>query len=182
MIRNSSGGYDFYYYLSDGLDNGDGTYSPAWVDDAATPVTEAIALGTGFWFYNPTDNTSALTIAGEVTSDASVDVNYVADFNLAANPYPVSFAPGDVVWEGLVGAAWDIDNTWYETAPQVMVRNASGGYDFYYFLSDGLDNGDGTYSPAWVDDAATPVTEKVIPDGAAFWFKPTTAIKATYSL
>ena len=181
MVRNGNG-YVFYYFLEDGLDNGDGTYSPAWVDDAASPVEDDFVVGTGFWFLNPTDPNCEFTLSGEVPAEESIDLDYKADYNLTGNPYPVSFGLEDVTFDGLVGAWWDIDNTWYETAPQVMVR-VGDGYIFYYYLEDGLDNGDGTYSPAWVDDAATPVEGTLkIESGAAFWFKGTTPVKATYSI
>lgn len=179
MVRNGDG-YDFYYYLNDGLDNGDGTYSPAWVDTSATPVDTAVTLGGGFWIYDPYNASASYTTAGAVCADTSVEVNYVADFNLAGNPYPVAFGFSDVTWDGMVGVYWDVDNEWVNTAPQIMVRNGEG-YNFYYFLTDGLDNGDGTYSPSWVDESATPVSGDLIEAGAAFWFKPTTAVKATYT-
>ena len=180
MVRNGDG-YDFYYFLNDGLDNGDGTYSPAWVDPGATPADIEIDAGTGFWIFDPFNATADYTISGQVPADSQIERTYPADFNLTANPYPVSFGVEDVIWGGITGPDWDPDNLWYETAPQLMVRNGDG-YDFYYFLNDGLDNGDGTYSPAWVDPGATPVSGTLINGGDAFWFKPTGEVKVTYSI
>lgn len=125
------------------------------------------------------DGITSANIVGYQSQAATKDNYYLRglQFNGVAGSFKISDITGD-----FSGPAWDVDNSWYDTAPQIMVRNADGGYDFYYFLSDGLDNGDGTYSPAWVDDAAAPVEASLIEAGAAFWYKPTTAVTATFSL
>ncbi len=182
MIRTAAGGYDYFYYLCDGIDNGDGTFSPGWVDYLAYPADQSLDLGAGFWIYDPLNASATYTIAGQVLPDATSQTSYAAGYNLTASPYPVAFNPNDVTWSGIEGPNWSEDNAWWNTAPMIMVRTAAGGYDYYYYLNDGIDNGDGSYSPGWVDYLAYPVADNIITSGAAFWFKPTTAVTATFSL
>ena len=188
FMRDANGAYSIqYFFLEDGIPNGDGTFSPGWVDFQANPVTDKIDVAQGFWILDTFNTAPKYTLAGQVVEDASYEATYTcADgYNLAANPYPMPFNPNDVAWTGLETAPfYSLDNEWWTTAPQIFVRDANGAYtDTYYYLADGVPNGDGTYSPGWVDFQGFPVTTAAIPAGDGFWFYNTlnTTVKAVFS-
>ena len=54
-------------------------------------------------------------------------------------------------------------------APQIMVRNTSGIYTFYYYIADAYEDGDGEWQPGWVDSGAYFLDDTTIALGEGFW-------------
>ena len=85
----------------------------------------------------------------ENVSDASTDVN-------------------DIL-KGFTGVDFDEKFDFWNTAPQIQVLNAAGGYDIYYYLNDGYVD-DETFVEGWCDGNGTLVDLDITP-GTAFWVK-----------
>ncbi len=191
-VRNGDG-YDFYYFLSDGVyDAATGTYSPGWADVGGNPLPPEgveIAAGTAFWLIDQYSDTSSLTTPGAIVSDSTTKIDFAIGYNLAGCPYPKAIALSEITFTGLESApAWDDMDSFKDTAPLLEVRDGEG-YTFYYYLSDGkYDAATGVYSPGWADVGGNPLPDydaKVISAGTAFWLvlrNSETNVSATFSL
>ncbi len=141
QIQNSSGGYDIYF-MSNGL-NGkskvvDGLEGK-WTTAASgaeqyKPVTVTLAPGTAFWFIRK-DATNPLTIniVGGVSMLGSNDKGIDGTYKLIANPFPTDLPLNP----GIPYVAGMTKGNSANTADQIQIQNASGGYDVY-FMSNGL--------------------------------------------
>ncbi len=73
--------------------------------------------------------------------------------------------------DGLIAGEYDDD---FATAPVIQVQKAAGGYDKYYYISDGTYD-DGKDTPLgkdeWCDVDGYELEGSQIEAGAAFWFK-----------
>ncbi len=173
QVQKATGGYDLYYYLTDGYVD-DETYQEGWCDSMGTIVELKLASGTAFWFKNPSDSVG-LTVSGEVESLDSVDVVVPqSKFTLVANAYPMSVTLNGtgMTSSDIVSVPYDDNFDFWTTAPQIQVQKATGGYDLYYYLTDGYVD-DETYQEGWCDSMGTIVSEATIPVGAGFWMKGT---------
>ncbi len=173
----SANGYDTYYYLTDGWydDNGSDGFKPGWCDDAGVLVDAELIPAIALWLRSTPGNATA-TVAGAVSEDSSVDVSCPAVFALRANafPMPISINGDKMTSANIVGVAYDSENEFQTTAPQLQVPSANG-YDTYFYLTDGWydDNGSDGFKPGWCDDAGV-LVDNVIPVAQGFWTKGVT--------
>ena len=175
MVRNGDI-YVQYYYLSDGaVDEESGEYIPGWASATGDPLPAEgveIEAGTAFWFIDQYSDSSSLTVSGEVVSDATSTATFKTGYTLAACPYPKALAFSEIQFAGLTGPAWDEEGNFFETAPQMLVRDGDI-YVQYYYLSDGaVDEESGEYIPGWASATGDPLpnySEKLISVGTAFW-------------
>ena len=193
MVRTPEGGYDTYYYLSDGVWSDElGGYGPGWCDAGGSELGEdagVIPVGTAVWFVDQNNTKSSVTIAGEVLSDATTTISFNTGYTLSAVPYPKSVSFNDIKFVGIEGVPYDDDGLFADTAPCMMVRTPEGGYDTYYYLSDGVWSDElGGYGPGWCDAGGSELAsydEIAIQFGSAFWIYLTGDLKsfsATFSL
>ena len=178
QIPNSTGGYNTYYYLADGWydDNGKDGYKEGWCDAAGVLVDDELIPAIALWLRSTPGN-AVTTVAGAVPEDASVDVSCPAVFALRANAFPMAITINSdtMTSANIVGVAYDDNNAFWTTAPQLQIPNSTGGYNTYYFLTDGWydDNGSDGYKSGWCD-AAGVLVDDVIPVAQGFWTKGTT--------
>ncbi len=87
----------------------------------------------------------------------------------------------DLVKGTFQGVNFDLGGAFMQTAPQLQVWTPSG-YQMYFYLNDAydLDLNDGTVYEGWADSFGNYVTGS-LPVGYGFWFKPTSAVTATFS-
>jgi hypothetical protein len=76
------------------------------------------------------------------------------------------------------GVNYDDNGAFLQTAPKLQVWTPSG-YDLYYYLNDAWSAGD-VYSAGWSDSWGVLATGS-FPVGYGFWFKPTTAVTASFT-
>lgn len=178
QIPNSTGGYNTYFYLSDGWfdDNGKDGYKPGWCDAAGVLVDDELIPSIAQWLRSTPGNAIA-NVAGAVPEDASVSVSCPAVFALRANAYPVPVVLNSdtMTSADIVGVAYDDNNAFKTTAPQLQVPNVTGGYNTYFYLTDGWydNNGADGYKPGWCD-AAGVLVDDAIPVAQGFWTKGVT--------
>jgi hypothetical protein len=175
QVQKAAGGYDKYYYISDGTyDDGEDTPlgKDAWCDVDGYELTDAakLTLGKGVWFKSPVTGGS-LTFSGQVSDSSSTALSFTANmFHIFCNPYPCDVALKNVT---TTAAAGEYDND-FATAPVIQVQKAAGGYDKYYYISDGTyDDGEDTPlgKDEWCDVDGYELEGNQIEAGAAFWFK-----------
>ena len=79
------------------------------------------------------------------------------------------------------GVNFDEAFAFMQTAPKLQVWTPSG-YGMYYYLNDAWDavKNDGTTYVGWADSAGNYVTDN-FPIGYGFWFKPTSAVTASFT-
>ena len=168
MIPSPSGYSNFYYINFEG--------DTFWFDASAGGPDEGtpIVAGTGIWFKQSGEDCT-VTFAGQVVSDSSVPVSTAnGEWNMIANPYPMSCAISGLSYEGLLGVDFDEDFLFIDTAPILMVPTADGYANFYYINFEG--------DTFWFDAAAGgPDEGATIPVGSGFWFKAATDVTITFS-
>ena len=181
QVLNAAGGYSMYFYISDGTDEDDNELGyDCWCDKDGYELDDAakLALGKGFWFKSPVAGT--ITAAGQVSEMASTTLNFAADkFSIICNPYPVAVALQSLTTSATPGL-YDDD---FATAPQIQVLNAAGGYNMFFYISDGTDEDDNELGVnAWCDKDGYELDGTQIDAGAAFWIKSPVAGSVTFSL
>lgn len=188
-------GYDVYYYLNDGYyidEEGNDQTKAGWCDEVGTIagneaagalVGADLTPGVAAWVKD-TSEAGTFVQAGQVSSDATVEVTTPAKFSLRANVLPVGFDLNDsekVTYSGITGVDYDETGAFTKTAPQLQVPNGIG-YDVYYYLNDGYyidENGDEQTKPGWCDEvgtiagneAAGALVSGIVPAGQGFWAK-----------
>ena len=205
QMPNAGGGYDIYYYLTDGYyatgevdGGGDPVYAqkPGWCDfngviagDDVAELDGLLTAGVAMWVKD-VQNSEAFQTAGQVLNDSDLTVNAPANFTLRANAFPVVFNLNDtnkVVFAGLAGVSQnELGDVFTASAPQIQVPNVGGGYDIYYYLTDGYyatgevdGGGDPVYAqkPGWCDFNGVIAGDDVaeldgnVPTGQGFWTK-----------
>ena len=188
QVPKASGGYDFYFYVTDArVDDENGTLG--WCDGSGDYVSVGeIAAGLGLWIRGANDgvnDTTTFTFSGQVVAENGATISGDSTFRLRANPYPMAtvlngvgvadwtvLTPGQV-WEGDM-ADYEEKDGWRDTAPQIQVPKASGGYDFYFYVTDArVDDENGTLG--WCDGSGDYAATGAIPAGVGVWFKANTA-------
>ena len=83
--------------------------------------------------------------------------------------------------ETLAPGLYDDD---FATAPQIQVQKPAGGYNIYYYISDGTDDEDNELGVnAWCDLDGYELSGAQIDAGAAFWvYAPADGGTITFSL
>ena len=184
QVLKPNGGYNKYFYISDGTyDDGEDTplgYN-AWCDEDGYELTDAqkLELGKGFWFYSPVANGS-ITTAGQV-SDAPSKTLAIKDgmFTILCNPYPTAISLQSVTTSATPGL-YDDD---FATAPQIQVLKPAGGYNKYFYISDGTYEDDTSLGyNAWCDEDGYKLEGTQIEAGAAFWITAPVAGTITFGL
>ncbi len=168
QVPNAKGGYDIYYYLNDGYfvnEQGEDDEKAGWCDlwgtiagddEAGAEISGELSLGVSAWVKS-VQNAGEFLQAGQVPSDDTIEVNAPASFALRSNAYPVAFNLNDatkVEFSGLTGVDYDDDFAFRQTAPQIQVPNAKGGYDIYYYLNNGYfvnEQGEDDEKAGWCD-------------------------------
>ena len=171
------GAYKTYYYLNDGYDlvKDDGTTAPGWCDGAGNLVDAEFTPGVAVWFKSVPADGSA-TVAGAVSDVSYKTVDCPIGFALRANTFPVTVElnTSAITSEDIVGANYDDESQFVNTAPQIQIPY-DGAYRTYYYLNDGYDlvKDDGTTAPGWCDGAGN-LVNTTIPAGQGFWTKGVT--------
>ena len=186
MIPNVKGGYDNYYFASDGYDEDtDETYA-GWCDEYGyIKKNIPLAVGLGIWVRGNKTVDTALTQAGEVPGDSSITTDVGAGYTIIGNPFPMEFDIQDVTTTAAATQSWTPDDenvpNWEQNAATIMVPNAKGGYDNYYYASDGYDEDtDATYA-GWCDEYGYIKKNVTVPAGTAVWFKVKAAATVTFT-
>ena len=111
---------------------------------------------------------------------ASVMLEFPADkFTILCNPYPVAVALQSLTTSATPGL-YDDD---FATAPKISALNAAGGYNNYFYISDGTDENDDELGiNAWCDKDGYELEDTQIEAGAAFWISAPVAGSVTFSL
>ena len=182
QVLSAAGGYNKYFYISDGTDETDAELGyDCWCDGGGYELddTAKLALGKGFWFTSPVAN-GTITTAGQVSEMASATLNFPADkFTILCNPYPVAVALQSLTTTATPGTYEDD----FDTAPQIQVLSAAGGYNKYFYISDGTDENDDELGyNAWCDGGGYELEGTQIDAGAAFWITAPVAGSVTFSL
>ena len=183
QVQKPAGGYNMYFYISDGTDEDDNELGyAAWCDEDGYELTEAakLELGKGFWFYSPTTS-GTITAAGQVTEAASKTLSFTAGkYTILCNPYPTAVSLQSLTTTATPGL-YDDD---FATAPQIQVMKPAGGYNMYFYISDGTDDDDNELGiNAWCDEDGYELSGAQIDAGAAFWiYSPTTSGSITFAL
>jgi hypothetical protein len=181
-VLNAAGGYDSFYYISDGTDDKDDDLGyDCWCDLDGYELDDSakLALGKGFWFTSPTTS-GTITTVGQVSEVASTTLNFLANkYTILCNPYPVAVALQSLTTSATPGLYSDD----FATAPKISVVNAAGGYDSFYYISDGTDDNDDDLGVnAWCDLDGYELSGTQIDAGAAFWMSAPAAGSVTFSL
>jgi len=181
-VMNAAGGYESYYYISDGTDDNDDELGyDCWCDAGGYELEDSakLALGKGFWFSSPSTS-GTITTAGQVSEMASATLEFPANkFTILCNPYPVAVALQSLTTSATPGL-YDDD---FATAPKISVMNAAGGYESYYYISDGTDDNDDELGiNAWCDGGGYELDGTQIDAGAAFWISAPVAGSVTFTL
>jgi hypothetical protein len=181
-VLNAAGGYANYFYISDGTDDKDNELGyDCWCDKDGYELddTAKLALGKGFWFSSPSTS-GTITTSGQVSEMASATLNFPADkFTILCNPYPVAVALQSLTTSATPGL-YDDD---FATAPKISALNAAGGYNNYFYISDGTDDKDEELGyNAWCDKDGYELEDTQIDAGAAFWISAPAAGSVTFSL
>ena len=182
LVLSAGGGYTKYYYISDGTDDNDDELGyAAWCDDYGYELTDAakLELGKGFWFTSPVAS-GTITTAGQVSEELSTTLSFAASkYSILCNPYPKAVSLQSLTTSATPGL---FEND-FATAPQILVLSASGGYNKFYYISDGTDSSDDELGyNAWCDDYGYELSGSQIDAGAAFWITAPTAGTVTFSL
>ncbi len=172
QIQNASGGYDTYY-MSNGKNAKGGTVANLegkWAKAGTTSATtDTVAPGTAFWFFRQ-DATTPLTlkVAGGVSVLASHAKQVDLQWKHIANPYPTDLPLND----GIPYAEGMTKGANINTADQIQIQNASGGYDTYY-MSNGKNAKGGTVADLdgkWAKAGTTTKTTDSLPAGKGAWY------------
>ena len=182
QVQKPAGGYNMYYYISDGTDDNDDELGyDTWCDKDGYELDDSakLALGKGFWFYSPSTS-GTITTAGQVSEAPSTTISFPANlFTIICNPYPTAVALQSLTTSATAGL-YD-DN--FKTAPQIQVQKPAGGYNMYYYISDGTDDNDDELGyDAWCDKDGYELEGTQIEAGAAIWIKSPVAGSVTFSL
>ena len=179
QFRNASGGYDVYFWvtngwLNDGSNDGAGADIEGWCNsegfwaDPSNPAVEEsdckgiIIPGVGAWFYDPIDDSVIPTMSGAVRTD-----NIIRDcptgYSIRALTVPQDININDsakIVFDGVYPeyeVKWeledpaDIENDLLANAPQIQVQRLnSSQYDCYFYVKNGWLN-DGSNDGAGAD-------------------------------
>ena len=144
--------YSKVYYYDD--------YDYKWYDtDEADPSTTTLNAGSGFWFKHAGNETITTTLAGEVPTNATYQVQLTGGFNFVANPYPMAICPNGNYFtvEGAVAGADDSE------ADSILTWDGSSYSKVYYY--DDYDNN-------WYDtDEADPVSDAIFAPAMGFWYR-----------
>ena len=173
----SANGYDTYYYLSDGWydDNGSDGYKAGWCNGYGVLVDAELIPGVAMWLKSVPGNATA-NVAGAVPEDSSVDVACPVTFALRANafPMPIALNSSTMTSANIIGVAYDDNDVFRTTAPQIQIPSANG-YDTYYYLTDGWydDHGADGYKAGWCNGYGV-LVDAEIPVAQGFWTKGVT--------
>ena len=171
LVVNAAGGYNSYYYISDATDDDDKELGyDCWADfdGYALKDVDKLNVGQGFWFKSAVAGT--ISVAGEVKTGASAVVAFPANkYDIIANPFPVDVSFADVVTTGITPGAYADDLV---GASEILVLNAAGGYDAYYYISDATDDDDKEVGyDCWADFDGYILSGKQVKAGESFWIK-----------
>ncbi len=185
MIPNGEGGYNYYYYATDGWDDATETESTGWCDMYGY-LQPSITLtpGLGVWFKGATTGNGTITVSGQVVGDATSTTSVGAGYTIVANPYPVAADIQTVATSATAGTAWNGDDNvpgWYNNAPTIMIPNGEGGYNYFYYAADGWDDANETEYPGWCDMYGYIQKNISIPVSSGIWFKNNSATTVTFS-
>ena len=182
QVLKPTGGYNKYFYISDGTDDNDDELGyAAWCDKDGYELTEEmkLELGKGFWFCSPITG-GTITTAGQVSEAVSKTLPITAGlYTILCNPYPTAISLQSLTTSATPGL-YDDD---FATAPQIQVLKPAGGYNKYFYISDGTDDNDDELGyNAWCDKDGYELEGTQIDAGAAFWIYAPTAGTVTFTL
>jgi len=184
-------GYNYYYFISDCRSTiDDSNVGLGWADSSGYLTSDAVPAGFGIWvrgYVNGTEDVddTTFTFNGAVCGDATQTVQCENMFKLRALPYPVSASLNDNIanWSALTPVqCWDDDyesydykDGWMDSAPQIQVPKAGGGYDYYYYITDCRSTiDDSNLGTGWADSSGYRATEK-IPVAYGIWINARTS-------
>ena len=186
MVPNAAGLYDYYYYASDGYDDDTEETYPGWCDEYGyIKKNVALEVGFGVWTKGAKAAGSALTFSGMVPSEDEITVDVDSGYTIIANPLPQAFEVQKVTTTAAATQAWTPEDenvpNWEKNAATIMVPNAAGLYDYYYYASDGYDDDTEETYPGWCDEYGYIQKNKFVAPGVAVWFKTKTAASVTFA-
>ncbi len=184
QVLNAAGtGYNKYYYISDATDDNDDPLGyNCWADMDGYELKDAdkLVMGKGFWFHASASGT--ITIAGEVTAEASKVMSFPANqFMIMSNPFPKAFSFANVTTTGVTPGTYDAN---FAGASEIQVLNAAAtGYNKFYYISDATDtNDDPVGYNCWADMDGYILSGDQVEAGASFWIKANGAGTMGFSL
>ena len=109
---------------------------------------------------------------GNTFKIAAAQFESIAGLTQKINDFVACENPGQV-WEGAMEDYEEKDG-WRNTAPSIQVPAATGGYSYYFYVTDArVDDENGTLG--WCDGSGDYVPAATIPAGVGIWFKANTA-------
>jgi len=186
MIPNAKGGYDNYYFASDGYDDDTEETYAGWCDEFGYIKKDiSLTVGLGIWVRGNKTLDTSLTEAGAVPTESSITTDVGAGYTIIGNPFPMAFDIQSVVTSVTPTQSWTPDDEnvpdWEKNAATIMVPNAKGGYDNYYYASDGYDEDTDETYVGWCDEFGYIKKNVTVPAGTAVWFKTKAAATVTFT-
>ena len=177
QVQKADGGYNTYYYINNavyisGYDEGTGDpivdTKAGWADMFGVLATveyyEAslaegpgtVTPGSAVWFKDPSSTGNASLVSSGAVIDSDVSIECPAAFRLRANAFPTDLNLNDtnqVVFAGLADVANEDDGAFLNTAPQIQVQKADGGYNTYYYINNAV------YIAGYEEGSGDPIVE-----------------------
>ena len=150
--------YSDIYYLDDYTEPYE-WYNTKDIDNA---TTDTATLGQGFWFKHQGNTTITTTLAGEVPTNATVQIQIQPGLNFIANPYPMAICPNSAFFmvEGAIAGTGDSD------ADSILTWDGSSYSDIYY-----LDDYTEPYEWYNTKDIDNAVSTAILKPAMGFWYK-----------
>ena len=195
QVQNASGVFEPFFYVSDARvydELGNESFVEGWAD-ASGMLADAndIPSGSGIWLRGYKNGTETVadtefTFSGQVMADASGDIAGENMFKVRAMPYPIEQALNSAkcVWSALTPVscwsdrdAWEYNDGWDDTAPQIQVLKASGVFEPFFYVSDARvydELGSESFVTGWADASGMLAREDenngIVRVGDGIWF------------
>ena len=178
QIRRADGGYTQLFYADDAWDDANQECVEGWADDNGILQNVEVALGQGCWYESATESANFTVAGGLATTETAVggDTTIIV---MAGGAFPIAFDPSDtnaVTWTCTPGTAWnhgtadEVTSGWQNSAPQIQIRRADGGYTQLFYADDAWDDANQECVEGWADENGI-LTSVTIEVGGGFWMQ-----------
>ena len=173
----SAQGYKETYFWAGTEDTTDALgydLSNSWFDMGTYAAADKeVSPGSAVWVKTASSASPTVTLAGEVTTDATKSITITGNgFTMVANPFPSELDINeDMTVSGLVPFDWD---AFTEGDSLLIWDQAAQGYKETYFWAGTADTTDALgydLSNTWFDMGTYAAATKKVPAGGAFWIK-----------